>query len=271
MRLLFVGPPGSGKGTQCEVLSDTLGVPHISTGDLLRKASRIGGVTGRRAQRFMTAGRLVPDRLVLRILEVRLAEPDVQSRGYLLDGFPRTIAQARAFETLRSGAAFDAVVELALPRSVVLDRLAARGRTDDARHSVQRRLDIFERVTVPMVRWCSQRYPLIRIAADRPVEVVSAEILRRLREVQSGAGANPTPGSNAPGANAAATGSGNASGNGNSNGNASGNGNSNGNASGNGSATAVTPPTASVGPSASMNPGSSSASATEPDGPEPVL
>ncbi len=242
MRLLFVGPPGSGKGTQCEVLSDTLGVPHISTGDLLRKASRIGGVTGRRAQRFMTAGRLVPDRLVLRILEVRLAEPDVQSRGYLLDGFPRTIAQARAFETLRGGGGFDAVVELALPRSVVLDRLAARGRTDDARHSVQRRLDIFERVTVPMIRWCSQRYPLIRIAADRPVEVVSAEILRRLRELSPTGSTAPNPPPNGSAAGNGAAGHGTAAGN------------------GSGSATAATPPTASAG-----------AGASESDGPEPVL
>src|SRR5262245_4191242 len=100
MRLLFVGPPGSGKGTQCEVLSQRLGAPHISTGELLREAVKAGGISGRRAQRFMGAGRLVPDRLVLRILEARLAKPDAREHGYLLDGFPRTISQARAFETL---------------------------------------------------------------------------------------------------------------------------------------------------------------------------
>src|SRR6476661_1766484 len=107
MRLLFVGPPGSGKGTQCEVLSQTLGVPHISTGELLRDAVRDRGITGRRAQHFMSAGRLV------------------------------------------------------------LDRLAARGRGDDSKHSVQRRLDIFERVTVPMIAWLAERYPLIKVAAER--------------------------------------------------------------------------------------------------------
>ena len=79
MRLLFVGPPGSGKGTQCEVLSQTLGIPHISTGDLLREAVKAGGLAGRRAQRFMSAGRLVPDRLVLRLLETRLAAPDARA------------------------------------------------------------------------------------------------------------------------------------------------------------------------------------------------
>jgi adenylate kinase len=180
MRLLFVGPPGSGKGTQCEVLSQRLGTPHISTGDLLREAVKAGGIAGRRAQHFMGAGRLVPDRLVLRILEGRLAKPDAQEHGYLLDGFPRTIAQARAFETLPGARGFDAVVELALPRSVVLDRLAARGRTDDTQHSVPRRLEIYERVTVPMIAWCAARYPLIEVKGDRPVEVVTSDILQRL-------------------------------------------------------------------------------------------
>ena len=184
MRLLFVGPPGSGKGTQCEVLSETLGVPHISTGDLLREAVRAGGIAGRRAQHFMSAGRLVPDRLVLRILEARLARPDARTRGYLLDGFPRTVAQARAFETLPGARGFDAVVVLTLPRAVVVDRLAARGRTDDTEASVRRRLEIYERVTVPMIAWCAERYPLVRVAADRPVEVVTADILRHLGELE---------------------------------------------------------------------------------------
>ena len=162
MRLLFVGPPGSGKGTQCEVLSDALGVPHISTGDLLRKASRIGGVTGRRAQHFMSAGRLVPDRLVLRILEVRLAEPDVRSR-LPARRFPAH-DRAGAARSRRCAArrGFDAVVELGV---APLGRArSARRRVADrrSRHSVQRRLDIFERVTVPMMRGARERYPLIR-------------------------------------------------------------------------------------------------------------
>jgi adenylate kinase len=195
MRLLFVGPPGSGKGTQCEVLSQRLGSPHISTGDLLREAVKAGGIAGRRAQRFMSAGRLVPDRLVMRILEARLARPDARDHGYLLDGFPRTISQARAFETLRGAQGFDAVIELALPRSVVLDRLAARGRTDDSQHTVQRRLEIYERVTVPMIAWCAQRYPLIKVAADRPVEVVTADLLRRLDELR---GVAPEPHASVP-------------------------------------------------------------------------
>jgi adenylate kinase len=192
MRLLFVGPPGSGKGTQCEVLSRRLGTPHISTGELLRDAVKAGGIAGRRAQRFMSAGRLVPDRLVLRILEARLARPDVREHGYLLDGFPRTISQARAFETLPGTHGFDAVVELALPRGVLLDRLAARGRTDDTRHSVQRRIEIYERVTVPMVAWCAERYPLVKVAADRPVEVVTAEILRGIQALHGVAPEPPT-------------------------------------------------------------------------------
>ncbi|HZP31055.1 MAG TPA: nucleoside monophosphate kinase [Acidimicrobiia bacterium] len=192
MRLLFVGPPGSGKGTQCEVLSQKLGAPHISTGDLLRAAVKAGGIAGRRAQRFMSAGRLVPDRLVLRLLEARLAEPDARANGYLLDGFPRTIQQARSFETLPGARGFDAVVELVLPRPVVLERLAARGRGDDSKHSVQRRLDIFERVTAPMVAWCAERYPLIQVAGDRPVEVVTAELLRRLDALRNPVAEPPT-------------------------------------------------------------------------------
>ena len=184
MRLLFVGPPGSGKGTQCEVLSQALGVPHISTGELLRDAVRAGGIAGRRAQHFMSAGRLVPDRLVLRLLEARLAQPDAQ-KGYLLDGFPRTIPQARRVRDAPGCARLRRHRRARAPRSVVLDRLAARGRGDDSKHSVQRRLDIFERVTVPMIAWLAERYPLIKVAADRPVEVVTAEILRRLGELHA--------------------------------------------------------------------------------------
>ena len=127
MRVVMIGPPGAGKGTQARSLSDSYGVPQISTGDMLREAQRQGTALGREAQRFMDEGRLVPDAVVIGIVEQRLEEEDAR-RGFILDGFPRTVAQAEALDAMlaRHGTPVDAVIAVDVPRPELVERLSGR-------------------------------------------------------------------------------------------------------------------------------------------------
>ena len=127
MRVVMIGPPGAGKGTQALLLSERYGVPQISTGDMLREAQREGTPLGREAQRFMDEGRLVPDDVVIGIVDERLTADDAK-KGFILDGFPRTVAQAKALEAMltRRGIALDAAVAVDVPRADLVERLAGR-------------------------------------------------------------------------------------------------------------------------------------------------
>ncbi len=127
MRLIFFGPPGSGKGTQAERLRDRLGVPHLSTGDMLRAAVAAGTEVGKQAKAIMEAGDLVPDEVVIGIIADRLDEPDA-TKGFILDGFPRTIAQAEALDTVldTKNIAIDRVVELAVEDEALVERISGR-------------------------------------------------------------------------------------------------------------------------------------------------
>ncbi|MET9487124.1 adenylate kinase [Nocardia sp. NPDC006630] len=148
MRLVILGPNGSGKGTQAKMLKRELGVPHISTGELFRAAMRDGTPVGLQAAAMVAAGELVPDDLVLRILGERLAESDAAG-GYILDGYPRTGAQAAALDELLAGAdrAVDSVIELAVPDAVIIERceirFAAQHRSDDDPAVVRERLALY--------------------------------------------------------------------------------------------------------------------------------
>ena len=156
MRIIFLGPPGSGKGTQAKLLSDRLGVPAISTGEILREAVRLGTSLGLRAKAVMEAGELVSDDLMISLIQDRLAKPDA-SRGFLLDGFPRTAQQALALEQLLSGngQALSSVVNLSVPDAVVVDRLHGRaveqGRMDDRPETILERLRVYQEKTEPLV------------------------------------------------------------------------------------------------------------------------
>ena len=127
MRVVLIGPPGAGKGTQARLLSERLGVPQISTGDMLREAESAGTPLGRQAKGYMDQGKLVPDDVVIGIVEQRLASEDA-ARGVILDGFPRTVAQARALDDMlrRRGAALDAVLSIDVPRADLIERLSGR-------------------------------------------------------------------------------------------------------------------------------------------------
>ena len=156
MRIIFLGPPGSGKGTQAKLLSDRLGVPAISTGEILREAVRLGTPLGLRAKAVMEAGELVSDDLMISLIQDRLAKPDA-SRGFILDGFPRTAQQALALEQLLSGngLALSSVVNLSVPDAVVVDRLHGRaveqGRLDDRPETILERLRVYQEKTEPLV------------------------------------------------------------------------------------------------------------------------
>ncbi len=159
VRLVILGRQGSGKGTQCARLVEELGPLHISTGDMLRSAVAEGTQLGRRAGALMDAGELVPDDVMIGIVAERLAKPDVAEHGFLLDGFPRTPAQAEALEAILAdnGVALDRAVNIDVPVGEVMQRMLARGRADDTEEAIQRRLDLYESSTAPLVAWFEDR------------------------------------------------------------------------------------------------------------------
>ncbi|MDQ1741796.1 MAG: adenylate kinase [Pseudonocardiales bacterium] len=184
-RVMLLGAPGSGKGTQGERLARRLDVPHISSGDLLRAEVRDGTALGTTARGYLDSGRLVPDDLVFDlVLPAVLAA--AEAGGYLLDGFPRSVAQAvRADQLLtRSGAELQRVVFLSADDDLLagrlLERAAAAGRSDDTAEVIADRLRVFERETRPLVEHYRARGMLREVAADQPVEEVTEAVLRAL-------------------------------------------------------------------------------------------
>lgn len=155
MRLVLLGAPGSGKGTQAEILKAELGVPHISTGDLLRAAVKAGTPLGLRAKAVMDAGQLVSDDIVLAMLEERIEQPDARA-GFILDGYPRNLAQCEALEALlaRHNQPFDVAIKLDVPSELIVERIAGRaaaqGRKDDTPETVRERLRIYAEQTEPV-------------------------------------------------------------------------------------------------------------------------
>ena len=143
MRLILLGAPGAGKGTQAQMLAKYLQVPHISTGDLLRTEIQNSTPIGVQATEYMKAGELVPDSLMIKVLEHRFRDPDC-ANGFILDGFPRTLSQAMYLKTLleRLKSPIDAVVSIEVDRDRVIERLALRKRTDDTPKTVVHRLEV---------------------------------------------------------------------------------------------------------------------------------
>ena len=195
MRLVLLGPPGAGKGTQAARLVEKHGVPQLSTGDMLRAAVAAKTPIGVRAKEIMDAGALVPDEVVIGLIDERLGASDCAS-GFILDGFPRTVAQAEALQELlvRRGLSLDAVLELAVDEGALVDRMrkrvdetrAAGGavRADDNPESFKTRLEAYRAQTAPVSAHYAQRSELTRIDGMAPIEDVTAEIDRAL----SGAG-----------------------------------------------------------------------------------
>lgn len=184
MRLVFIGPPGAGKGTQSQRLLQYLGVPHLSTGDMLRAATSAGTQIGLEAHRYVSQGLLVPDDLILHMVEQRLDQPDC-SCGALFDGFPRTLRQAQALDDYLQirGTPLDLVLELNVSDEEVLQRLADRQRNDDRPGVVAQRLRAFHTQTRPLLDYYRQRGLLEEIggsgAPDEVFDRIKESLVRR--------------------------------------------------------------------------------------------
>ncbi|WP_300017153.1 adenylate kinase [Pseudonocardia sp.] len=179
MRLVLVGPPGAGKGTQAERMAERLDVPHISTGDLFR--ANLGQETplGVEAKKYMDAGELVPDEVTVGMVRERLAEPDAV-KGFILDGFPRTAPQAEALTGILTdqGRELDAVVEFAVADEVVVQRLLGRGRSDDTEDVIRRRQQVYRDDTAPLLEFYADR--IVSVDAVGSVEEITARVFDAL-------------------------------------------------------------------------------------------
>ncbi|GAB2688843.1 adenylate kinase [Nocardia thraciensis] len=179
MRLVLLGPPGAGKGTQAELLSDKLGVPHISTGNLFRANIDQQTPLGREAKKYLDAGNLVPSDVTNRMVEARIAEPDA-ANGFVLDGYPRTVDQAEALEKMLKEAGFelDAVLSFEVSEDVVVGRMMGRGRADDTEEVIRNRMRVYREETEPLL----EHYDGLVVSVDGVGEVdeVNDRLLRAL-------------------------------------------------------------------------------------------
>ncbi len=185
-RLIFLGPPGAGKGTQAVLIAQQQQVPHISTGDILRAAVAQQTALGQQAQAFMSQGELVPDELVLGLVEERLSQPDTHA-GWVLDGFPRTVTQAQALDQLlaRIGQEPDWVINLDVPDERLLVRLLARGRADDTEEVISRRLAVYRQQTAPLIQFYGDRHLLKSVDGDAEIGQVTGRILAKITDSDS--------------------------------------------------------------------------------------
>ncbi len=185
MRLVLLGPPGSGKGTQAARLKDYLGVPHISTGDLLRAEVSAGTPLGLQAREVMARGDLVSDEILLGMLKDRFSRDDTR-QGFILDGYPRNLAQAAALgELLASlGQKFDAAVQLAVDNEKIIERLAGRakaeGRADDSPESVRHRLNVYDQQTAPVIAFYREQGQLSVVDGVGSLDEVFGRILEAI-------------------------------------------------------------------------------------------
>ncbi len=184
MKVLLIAPPGAGKGTQGVVIASHFGVPHIATGDLLRDHVTRGTELGRTVQQFLDRGELVPDEIVLEM--VREAFEAAQGGGYVLDGLPRTMSQARALYEIavELNMTADVALHLQVRDAELVNRLLARaklqGRADDTEVVIQRRLELYYEVTHPILEWYGERGILVSVDAMRPADHVGRHILTAL-------------------------------------------------------------------------------------------
>jgi len=209
MNIIFLGPPGAGKGTQAQIICQKMGIPQISTGDMLRAAIAAKTETGLKAKEYMDKGQLVPDAVVIDIVKERLTDEDCQ-KGYILDGFPRTVEQAQSLGTF---AAIDAAINLDVPDEVLVARLSGRRvcplcgapyhvdrlngekvckvdatpliqRDDDKPETVLNRLKVYHQKTAPLIDYYRSEGKLMNITGSGSLEEISAEIIETLEAIR---------------------------------------------------------------------------------------
>jgi adenylate kinase len=194
VNVLVLGPQGSGKGTQAKRLSADHGIPHVATGDMFRAAIAAGTELGREVEPILAAGELVPDELTVALIRERLSQPDAAD-GFVLDGFPRTLAQAAELDAMLAeiGKTLDAVLFFDVPDEVSVERLSSRaeeeGREDDRPEAIERRLALYHELTEPVVERYRATGKLVPLHASRSVGEVAAEIADALELLGEGAAA----------------------------------------------------------------------------------
>ncbi|HDI02566.1 MAG TPA: adenylate kinase [Candidatus Aenigmarchaeota archaeon] len=218
MKLVFLGPPGSGKGTYASRIEERFGWPQISTGDLLREEVKKGSEIGREAEKYMKEGKLVPDEIVLKLLKERISREDCKN-GFILDGFPRTLAQAEELEKITD---IDVVINLVVPKEIIVTRLSARRvcrncgavynlrtlkpkvdgicdkcggelyqRKDDTPEVIEKRFEVYHEQTAPLIDFYRKKGILIDIECndpDVPPEIMVDKIIEKLKEINPGLG-----------------------------------------------------------------------------------
>lgn len=187
MNIILLGPPGAGKGTQAKILEQKHGLKQLSTGDMLRAAVASGSDLGRQARAIMDQGQLMPDALMVQMIAERIEQPDC-SKGFILDGFPRTVPQAEALDALlqRKGLALDVVIEIAVPDDVLVQRIQARtaesarnggaARSDDNVETLRKRLQVYHGQTEPILPYYARSDRLEKVDGLAPIEQVTAQI-----------------------------------------------------------------------------------------------
>lgn len=186
MKLVLLGPPGVGKGTQAVNVKEHFNIVHLSTGDILRSEVKAETELGKQAKSFMDAGKLVPDELLLQMMDARLRKPDCDT-GYLLDGFPRTIPQAEGLEQLLEamGHKLDAVISITANEEELINRLVLRGKTsgrsDDTPEVIRQRLEVYRRQTEPLLDFYSSRKQLKEVDGIGDIPEITERILEVLK------------------------------------------------------------------------------------------
>jgi adenylate kinase len=183
MKLLFVGPPGAGKGTQAARVAERLGIPHISTGDMFRHHVSTGTELGLRVDSIMKAGDYVPDEITVEMLGERISEPDAAD-GFILDGFPRTAGQVEALDALISSDGLDAVVVFEVDEDELVERMMGRGRPDDTEDAIRNRFKIYQEQTEPLLDIYGERGLLVHIDGIGEIDEVTNRILSALAKYQ---------------------------------------------------------------------------------------
>lgn len=182
MNIVLLGAPGAGKGTQAEIISSHLGLLHVSTGEILRDAVEKKTLLGVKAKSFMDKGELVPDDVMIALIRDVLPT----DKHFLLDGFPRTIDQGKALDEMLKNQAksITMAINLDVNRNLLIDRMEKRGRADDSRQTIERRLDVYDRQTSPLIEYYKSQNKLKSVDGDKPIDIVGKSIIQLLESEQ---------------------------------------------------------------------------------------